>query len=211
MSIAFHPEQMNGTLQVVPLDVDQFDKMIEAGIVPEGELIELLDGVMIRKDRGHLGEDTMTAGDDHVWCIEQLMDLRPAIKALGCSIRIQAPAKLPPESMPEPDALIVVGSIDDYRKRKPGPADISCAIEVSDSSLRRDRTVKMAIYARHGIQQYVIINLQDLVLEVYTMPQPDLERYERMAKRAIGEDVELQLPGNQIFAVSVARLLPSSL
>ena len=43
-------------------------------------------------------------------------------------------------------------------------------IEVADSSLGLDRTTKLGIYAAAGIPQYVIVNLPERVVEVYTVP-----------------------------------------
>ena len=57
----------------------------------------------------------------------------------------------------------------------PLPEDIHLLIEVSDSTLIRDRDVKLGLYARDGIREYWIINLEAEQLEVYR--EPDGERY----------------------------------
>ncbi len=44
------------------------------------------------------------------------------------------------------------------------------AIEVSDSSLKQDRTTKLEIYAEAGIPWYWIVNLQSKVIEVHSQP-----------------------------------------
>jgi Putative restriction endonuclease len=46
-------------------------------------------------------------------------------------------------------------------------------IEVSDSTLERDRTIKQKIYAKSGIPIYWILNLSDRTLEVYTLPSDE--------------------------------------
>ena len=49
-------------------------------------------------------------------------------------------------------------------------------VEVADSSLHRDRTIKAHRYARAGIADYWILNLVDRQLEVYRSPVPDPTR-----------------------------------
>jgi len=44
------------------------------------------------------------------------------------------------------------------------------AIEVSDSTLRYDRKVKMPLFARHDIPESWIIDLQNGALQVYRSP-----------------------------------------
>jgi Uma2 family endonuclease len=85
------------------------------------------------------------------------------------------------ESEPEPDVMIVRGHRRDYRDRHPGPRDIVLVIEVSDTTLQRDRTLKKRIYARASIPVYWIINLPEQQIECYTHPsgpteQPDYQQ-----------------------------------
>jgi Uma2 family endonuclease len=104
---------------------------------------------------------------------------------------------LPPFDEPEPDAAIVRGAIKDYRDHKPGPGDILCVIEVADASLRRDRATKQRIYADAGIAEYLIVNLPDRVIEVYTEPHKGKGRYGQLAT----------LTATKRLAVSVAQIL----
>src|SRR5687768_5094446 len=93
--------------QVVPLTVQQYHRMIETGILPEGEPIELLDGLLVRKDRSRTGEDPMTVNPDHSGAVDRLNALNPKLGRLGCYMRIQQPVTLPPNNEPEPDVAIV--------------------------------------------------------------------------------------------------------
>jgi Uma2 family endonuclease len=72
------------------------------------------------------------------------------------------------DSEPEPDLAVVIGRRLDYRDRHPNAKEIELVIEVADSSLDRDRTLKQKIYAKSGIPNYWILNLTDLTVEVYT-------------------------------------------
>ena len=74
------------------------------------------------------------------------------------------------ESEPELDFVVVSGQARDYFDRHPGPADIGLAIEVSESSLDRDRTLKARIYARAGVPTYWIVNIAERRIEVHSDP-----------------------------------------
>src|SRR6266700_1135398 len=83
---------------MVGLTLDQYVRMIDARILPEGEPIELLDGFLVRKDRSKAGEDPMTVGFDHVWAVQNLITTLAALCAQhGCHVRLQQPIALPPD------------------------------------------------------------------------------------------------------------------
>jgi Uma2 family endonuclease len=95
-------------------------------------------------------------------------------------------------------------------KRKPGPQDIALVIEVADSTLRRDRTLKRRLYAAAGIPVYWIVNLVDKQLEVYSHPsgpvkKPDYgERQIFTARDTVGVEID----GRLIAELLVKELLP---
>jgi hypothetical protein len=195
-----------GKVCQVLLTVDQYHLMIESGILTEGEPIELLDGFLVRKDRSAAGKDPMTVGPDHSLTVKKLARLDRKLNRFGCHIQTQQPVTIPDHDEPEPDGAIVVGRPEDYAGRNPGPGDVTCVIEVSDSSLRVDRTTKLRVYADAGIPQYVIINLVDRVIEVYSRPMSG--RYADTTTLFPGKRVELLTASKARLVVSVTSLLP---
>jgi hypothetical protein len=194
-----------------PLAVSQYHRMIAAGILPEGEPFELLDGFLVRKDRSAAGEDPMTVGHAHAWVISALGDLNPRLRRLGCHIRLQLPLSLPPLDEPEPDAAVVGGTKDEYRDHHPGAGDVTCVIEVADSSLRRDRTLKQRIYAAAAVRCYVIVNLIDSIIEVRTEPvsvKGEAARYTQTRTQSVESRVEIPVAGGRSLNVRVRDLLP---
>ena len=192
----------------VKITVEQYHRMIEAGILREGEPIELLDGQMIPKDRSAAGEDPMSVGRRHAVVVDVLTGLTPKLRRFGSYIRIQQPVSLSEHQEPEPDAAIVRGAPGSYRDGHPGSPDISCVIEVADSSLAEDRGRKQRIYADHGIAQYLIVNLVDNVVEEYTEPEVGRGRYARVTPFAPGKRVELRTASGKPLVVPVRSLLP---
>jgi Uma2 family endonuclease len=144
---------------------------------------------------------------EHIWAVENLPEIFAQVRSIGSYVRVQQPITLPPDGEPEPDGAIVRGSKDDYRTRKPAAADVSCVIEVADSSLDRDRGTKQRIYADAGIGQYVIINLVERVVEVYEQPLKGSGRYANVQRLRGADSVPLQV-GTAQLAIEASKLLP---
>src|SRR5882724_3574245 len=119
MSAAGLKELVDHRAMLMPITVDQYYEMFETGIIPDGEPYELLDGFLVRKDRSKEGEDRMDVGEYSGWVITMLTKLNPKFSRFGCYLRLQLPIEVPPNSVPEPDGAIVVGTEDDYREQRP--------------------------------------------------------------------------------------------
>jgi Uma2 family endonuclease len=190
------------------ITVDEYHRMIDAGILKSGEPYELIGGFLVFKDRSARGEDRMTIGREHLWAVKNLARLGPRLARLGFHMQTQGPVVMTGHDEPEPDGAIIRGNEDDYKKRKPAAADVTCVIEVADSSVDNDRTEKLATYADSGIPQYVIINLPDRVVENYTEPQVGKGRYARVETLRPGEKVNFALARGRVLQMSVRNLLP---
>jgi hypothetical protein len=182
--------------------------MIESGILAEGEPFELLDGYLVRKDRSAAGADPMTIGHEHAWVVGELVDLNPKLRRLGCHIRIQQPVALPPYDEPEPDAAIVIGTNKAFLKRHPGAGDVACVVEVADASLHRDRVSKLRVYAASAIPTYVIVNLPDRVIEIYSEPIRGKGSYRHSVSLTRADRLELPAGRGKKLVVPVNQLLP---
>ena len=204
MSIALlSPSPENG--EIVPLTVEQYHGMIAAGILAEGEPIELLDGLLVRRSRG----EGMTTHPQHALAVSKLtMLLVAAVGGFRCHVRVQSPLTLPPRDEPEPDLAIIAGLPVDFADRHPGPAAVTCVIEVAGTSLERDRTVKQRIYATAGIPQYIIVNLLQSRVEVFEKPDSARGRYRWSAELAGDKESALLLPENRRLTVAIADCLP---
>jgi Uma2 family endonuclease len=142
------------------LSVTQYHKMIESGILTENDPIELLEGWLVTK---------MPQNPAHLFSTQVLQDILKEVLPDGWFLNIQGPVVLE-DSEPEPDAVVVYGDRRDYLKEKPGPQNIALIIEVSDSTLQLDRSVKKRLFASAAIPVYWIVNLVDRQLEIYRYP-----------------------------------------
>ncbi|WP_337845807.1 Uma2 family endonuclease [Thermus sp.] len=57
-----------------------------------------------------------------------------------------------------------------YRERDPLPEDVLLLVEVSETTLVQDRTLKLPLYQQAGLPEVWIVNLLEEVLEVYAFP-----------------------------------------
>src|SRR5262249_30052747 len=143
--------------------VDEYHQLIAAGIIREGEPVELREGWLVSR---------MTHNPAHaVTVVLTFKTVGPRLPA-GYTFRVQLPITLS-ESEPQPDIAIARGTDRDYLVRHPLPADLPALIEVSDSSLDEDREEMGQMYARVSIPVYWVINIPDSQVEVYTDPTGD--------------------------------------
>lgn len=190
---------------LLPLTVSQLHQMVQLGILPEGEQVELIEGVLVRKDRGE--EGGVVHGPRHALVVAQLTRLAARVEALGAHLRAQLPVTLSEHDEPEPDVAIVRGSPADYADHHPGPVDILAVLEVADTSLEYDRTTKQALYAVARIPGYVIVNLRDHHLEVFEGPNAEDGRYEHRIDLAEGETLRVSI-GSGRLEIAVEEIVP---
>ena len=140
----------------------EYQRLVDVGVF-EAEPLELIGGQLIVAEPQH---------SPHATAVGMAQDALGAAIPAGWIVRIQAPLALDDESAPEPDVAVVRGSRADYRHAHPARAAL--IIEVAESSLPFDRVQKGSLYARAGIADYWIVNLEDQVVEVYRNPGADL-------------------------------------
>lgn len=194
---------------IEPITVDQYHEMMRTGILLEGSPIELIDGVVVRKDKGDRGSNSM-AGPRHASAVLQLDFHLRGVEAFGFHCRNQSAASLAVRQEPEPDLAIVRGQRKDFFQCHPRPDEIAVALEVSDSSLKYDQTTKQRIYATANIPIYWIVNLVDNQLEVYTQPLPEEDRYGDKAVFHPAQTVTLELATGQVLSLAVGEMFPAA-
>lgn len=173
------------------LSVDQYEQMIQAGILGENDRVELIRGELL---------DKMPIGESHVEVVNRLTRLFSKLLDDAVTVSVQNPVVLT-DSEPEPDVAL-------YTRRTGGKAragDVHLIIEVADSSLEFDRTVKLPLYAEAGIRELWIVNLIDDQVEVYRQPLLD-GSFALTATRKRGDVIEpIAFPG---LKLTVDDLLP---
>ena len=138
----------------------EYDRMIDAGVLTTQDRVELIDGEIVTTPPQKSRHATAV-------CLAETA-LRHAFGE-RVHVRSQLPLALDAASEPEPDVAVVAGSPRDYRDAHPSTALL--IVEVADTSLEFDRTTKASLYARAGIPDYWLVNLVDARVEVHRNPQ----------------------------------------
>jgi Uma2 family endonuclease len=160
------------TIAVRRLSVQDYHQMAESGILQPDERVELLEGQIIQMAAKG------TAHSAAVTRIEQLLRQRLGFGTASpmenrVLLRFQDPVRLNDYSEPEPDIAVVQPNTLLYEDHHPIPSEVFLLIEVSDATLKFDREVKSPAYARAGIAEYWVLDVNGRKLHVYRVPGAD--------------------------------------
>ncbi len=180
----------------------ELEQMIDSGIIHPDEKIELINGELIQKK--------LPLKSPHATAISLCEHSLRTLFKEGYVVRTQLPLTLSERDEPLPDIAVVQGTIRDFEQAHPTTAVL--VVEVSETTLRMDRTLKASLYAWAGIPDYWILNLVERQVEVYREPVPTRGRvygyaYQYRAIYKSGEALApLAMPNATIL---VDDLLPS--
>lgn len=142
--------------------VEEFRKMMEAGILPEESGWEILDGFLI---------DKIKIGSRSAGTIKKVARIFGQLVGNSTLLSIHNPIHLNQYNEPEPDIALLKPRADFYAESHPTPADVLLLVEVSDSTVEYDREIKKKLYAEAGIQEFWLVDLKNDTIEVYTQPK----------------------------------------
>lgn len=130
------------------MTVDEFHRMGEAGILHPEDRTELIHGEVF---------DVSPIGRLHAALVAGLA--AAFHESLGRSVVVwtQNPVRLGLRNEVQPDLVVLAPRADFYATALPEPADVRLIVEVADSSLDHDVTVKIPLYAEHGVPEVWIV------------------------------------------------------
>lgn len=170
-----------------------FHRLGEAGILREDDRVELLEGQLI---------DMSPIGPRHAIITNNLMELLVTGFTGRARVRCHDPVVLNDDSEPQPDFALVRRPWHGYPHTHPEPGDIFLVIEVADSSLDFDRTVKLELYARARIPEVWIVDLTTDSVLVHRHPSDG--GYGSMARLQTPEALDVEgLPGVTVPVAAV--------
>ena len=176
-------------------DADTYYAMAEAGLLKPTDRVELIGGEIV--DMAPIGQEHM--GDVN-WLTEAFV-----LAVRGAAIvSIQNSVRLGQYDVPEPDVVLFKRRDDFYRTgARPTPADVLLIVEVADSSLATDRSIKMALYAKFGITEYWILDVKRRRMIVHR--QPEAARYAQVSEHT--PDDTLALAAAPAISIALSQLL----
>jgi Uma2 family endonuclease len=144
--------------------VEEYYQMAEAGILSEDDRVELIEGEIV---------EMAAIGSRHHGCVTRLNHLLMRLVGDEYLVSVQGPVRLDARNEPEPDLALLRYREDFYAGAHPGPEDVVLLVEVAETSLGYDRQVKLPLYARFGVPEVWVADLQASAVEVYSDPKDD--------------------------------------
>jgi Uma2 family endonuclease len=144
------------------VSVEEYYRMAEVGLLAPDARTELIEGEVI---------EMPPVGSSHSGVVSQLQSVLSVAVGHLAQVRVQQPIRLDNYSEPQPDLTIVLPRKDFYRARLPDSADALLIIEVSQSSLRLDRDVKVPLYSRHHVPEVWLLDLPHDRIHFFRAPR----------------------------------------
>ena len=141
----------------------EYHRMVEAGILHEDSPVELIEGEILAMS---------PIGRRHKAGVDRLTRVFTSGLGDAAIVRVQSSIVLGERTEPEPDVVLLRPRADFYADVDETPEDVLLVVEVADSSLEYDRRTKAPLYARHGLVELWIADLNRDQLIVFRDPSP---------------------------------------
>jgi Uma2 family endonuclease len=186
-------EAVDASENLYRMSVDEYERI---GELLDDSRVELIDGLLVAK---------MVKNPPHqVACVLAHQALAPVTPS-GWHLRLGDPIRIPRHNEPEPDVSLVRGGVRDYTGGHVTPADVGLVVEVSDTTLAKDRR-RAQTYGPGGVPVYWIVNLVDRQIEVYLGPSS--AGYSSRVDFGDGQNVPVVIEGVEVGRIAVADVLP---
>lgn len=155
--------------------VDEYYRMAESGILHEDDRVELVEGEIL---------EMAAIGTRHFACVNRVNKILVQRVGDAAIVHVQNPIRLSDLTEPQPDVALLRPREDFYAGKHPTPEDVLFLVEVSDTTLRYDREVKLPLYALSVIPEVWIVDLSGE--EVLTYSQPSGNSYREIRRLGRG-------------------------
>lgn len=175
--------------------IKEYYQMAEAGILTEGDRVELIEGEVV---------EMMPIGVRHAGTVNRLASALWGALRDQAVVSVQNPVRITAlNSEPQPDVAVLKTRPDFYTSAHPEPEDVLLLVEVMDTTAGYDRGVKAPLYARAGILEVWLVDLATDTVEVFRHPAGD--RYSDARSLRRGDQVTISaFPG---VTLTVADIL----
>lgn len=141
--------------------VDDYARMREAGILTEDDRVELIEGAIYRMS---------PIGPLHLAIVNRLNRLLLSAVGDDAIVSVQNSVRLNDDTEVQPDIAVLRPDPGDYEDALPHAQDVLLIIEVADTSIDYDRSVKLPLYAQAAIAEVWIVDARQQTVEQYTRP-----------------------------------------
>jgi Uma2 family endonuclease len=144
-----------------PFTVDEYHRLAAIGLLGAEERVELLDGALV--EMSPIGRRHWRSHAAITAYLNETLSKRALIVGQGSF-------PLGRNNEPQPDIAILATGCADPSAGDPSPDEIYAVIEIADSSLGKDTGPKLRLYARFGIPDYLVVDLEGDILIHYHDP-----------------------------------------
>jgi Uma2 family endonuclease len=144
---------------------DDLRQFVAIGVLSEDDRVELIDGDLI---------DMSPINMPRAEAVDSLVELLIERIRRDARVRNQNSVKLSELSMVQPDISVVRRQR--YLTSHPTPADALVLIEVSDSTLSFDLGTKVPLYARSGVPEVWVVDVNSQVVHRFRHPEGSVYR-----------------------------------
>ncbi len=138
---------------------DEYHQMADAGILGEDDRVELIEGDIVEMspiNRKHING----VNRSNVLFVYRFSDV--AVVSIQNSVRLNQ------RNEPQPDLVLLRPGSES--QDPPDPAEVLLVVEIADTSATYDRRFKAPLYARHGIVEYWLVDLNREAITAYRDP-----------------------------------------
>lgn len=154
--------------------VSDYYRLAEIGVLKEDDRVELIEGDIF---------EVSPIGERHAGCVLKISVHLSRQLGDSAFVNVQNPVRLNDFSEPVPDVAVLKPRADFYAEAHPTPEDVLLVVEVADTTVRFDRTVKVPLYARTGVPETWLVNLSRNEVEVYSRPENGVHQQVRRVRR----------------------------
>jgi Uma2 family endonuclease len=158
--------------------LDDVLRMQEAGILDEDARVELIDGVLV---------EMASEGSLHAWLKLQIAKRFSALAGDAVEVVVDSTLRLAPTYAPDPDLYV-------YDAALPfsgvNGANVGLIVEIAQSTVAKDLTLKAELYAQHGVRDYWVV---DVNTDTITIHRDPIDGVYRDVARHVAEDTVTSL------------------
>ena len=176
------------------ITVEEYYTRAQIGLIDPDARVELIEGEVV---------DMAPIGTRHGYAVDLLAEKLLAAAQGNAIVRVQGALRLSDITEVQPDVSLLKMRPDRYRDSQAWGTDALLVVEVSDTTLRKDLHVKMPLYARHGVPEVWIVDLENDRIRFHRAPKGG--RYQEVTSASKPE--KTPVPGLADAAIDLALLL----
>jgi Uma2 family endonuclease len=145
-----------------PMTVEEYYTRAQIGLIDPDARVELIEGEVV---------DMAPIGNRHGYAVDLLTTRLCALADDKAIVRVQGALRLSDVTEVQPDISLLKMRTNRYRESQACGSDALLVIEVSDTTLRKDLYVKTPLYARHGVPEVWIVDLENDRIRFHRAPE----------------------------------------